>query len=45
MDNNEHVLSIQCLPDTELTALQILSHLIPTTILWQRDYCLQFTDV
>ena len=44
IDKNEHLWSAQYFPDTELIALQILSHLIPTTILWQTDYCLQFID-
>ena len=44
-DNNEYLLSPRYFPDSELIAFQILSHLIPPTIFWQRDYCLLFIDV
>lgn len=43
--NNEHLLSTKYFPDTELIALLISSHLILSTIFWQRDYCLHFVDV
>ena len=43
--NNEHLLSTKYFPDTELIALLISSHLILSTIFWQRDYCLHSVDV
>lgn len=43
--SNEHLLSTKYFPDTELIALLISSHLIPSIIFWQRDYCLHFVDV